>query len=88
MSSGPTPQIGENASRETKICQLLCRLRRDVEDGPGTETIKARRRAALRGMQAAIWAVEHRSRVDVLEQDLRAELFGLSPDASTRVDDE
>lgn len=88
MSSGPTPYTGENASRETKICQLLCRLRRDVEDGPGTEAVKARRRAALRGMQAAIWAVERRSRVSVLEQDLRAELFGLPVNSEQANDDD
>ncbi|MBP2090776.1 hypothetical protein J3A70_004344 [Pseudomonas sp. PvP088] len=85
---GPAPQVGDNASRETKICQMLCRLRRDVEDGPGTEAVKARRRAALRGMQASIWALERRSRVDVLEQDLRAELFGLPPGASLPNDEE
>lgn len=88
MSSGPTPYTGENASRETKICQMINRLRRDVEDGPGTEAVKARRRAALRGMLACLWAVERRSRVDVLEQDLRAELFGLPPGAALQNDDD
>lgn len=84
---GSAPQIDGPVGREAKIVQMVSRLRRDVEDGPGTEAVKARRRAALRGMLACLWAVERRSRVDVLEQDLRAELFGLPPGATPPNDD-
>lgn len=79
---GSAPQIDGPVGREAKIVQMISRLRRDVEYTPSTEATKARRRAALRGMLACLWAVERRSRVDVLEQDLRAELFGLAPSAT------
>lgn len=81
------PQLASKPANAVNVEALLRGIQEDIERF-GSERVKQRRRAILKGYRAGLWTMANKPRLGDVALMLRAELFGHPLPVGHAIDDE